>query len=241
VTSDSRRRRLLQVADFLISRACSRRVLHSVAMRPCSDEMAQRLVVLGRMTADDPHVLRSCSLPVRKALLDAERLGPSGGQNLLLLESGNFSQGWDLKDLLARLQPAFGCKDEKGNSPVHLAVRYRTYHDVRALLEAGFPVNVRNQVGDTPLMVAVCRGDVTLVDLLLMRGADPMLRNRDGATPLHYAALSARESIVWRLVATNCFAKRQIGGGRKSAEAAARAAGRIALADRLRVEAEQMD
>jgi len=89
------RRNLLRVADFLIKRACSKRVVHAVAARPCSDQMAHRLVVLGHIVADDPHILRSCSLPVRKALLDEERLGPIARKRLLLLESGNYSQGWD--------------------------------------------------------------------------------------------------------------------------------------------------
>jgi len=146
-----------------------------------------------------------------------------------------------LKDLIARLEPPIYCHDERGNNPLHLAVRYRSYHDVKALLEFGLPVNACNQAGDTPLAVAVYRGDASLVDLLLTHGADPTVRGQNGETPLHCAALCARESVVWRLLLTNRFTKRQIGGGRKSAEAAARVAGRVALADLLHAEAERME
>lgn len=52
------------------------------------------------------------------------------------------------------------------------------------LLDAGMPVNLRNERGDTLLMLASYHGQVDTVLLLLERGANPEQTNDQGQTPL---------------------------------------------------------
>lgn len=58
---------------------------------------------------------------------------------------------------------------------------------VRALLDAGAPVNVPHLGGGTPLHTAAFTGDVESARMLLERGADPTARMDDGKTPLDVA------------------------------------------------------
>ena len=50
------------------------------------------------------------------------------------------------------------------------------------LLDRGADVNVRDQFGDTPLIVACAKGNAAAAALLLQRGADPSLRDQEGRT-----------------------------------------------------------
>ena len=58
---------------------------------------------------------------------------------------------------------------------------------VRALVEAGAPVNARSGSGTTPLHTAAFLGDTEVVELLLSRGADPRIASKDGKTPIDLA------------------------------------------------------
>ncbi|HSD22143.1 MAG TPA: ankyrin repeat domain-containing protein, partial [Anaeromyxobacter sp.] len=55
---------------------------------------------------------------------------------------------------------------------------------LRALLDRGVPADVRNEKGDSLLMLASYHGHVAAARLLLERGADPELRNDRGQSPL---------------------------------------------------------
>jgi len=52
------------------------------------------------------------------------------------------------------------------------------------MLDAGLPVNLRNERGDTLLMLASYHGQLDTVRLLLTRGANPEQANDQGQTPL---------------------------------------------------------
>jgi len=71
---------------------------------------------------------------------------------------------------------------------------------MRSLIESGEPVNVQDQSGDTPLHLAVMRGDEKKVDLLLRAGADPTLCNHNGESALSLAeSLQAAEACARRI------------------------------------------
>ncbi len=57
---------------------------------------------------------------------------------------------------------------------------------VGALIEAGVPVDARNEFGDTPLILAVHRGRYEMAQFLLDMKADPNAKNAEGFTPLFY-------------------------------------------------------
>ncbi|MCH2547771.1 MAG: ankyrin repeat domain-containing protein [Alphaproteobacteria bacterium] len=61
---------------------------------------------------------------------------------------------------------------------------------VRALLDTGRSIEMRNAEGDTPLVYAVRARGVNVMRMLLGRGANPNATNDRGITPLHYAIIA---------------------------------------------------
>jgi uncharacterized protein len=57
-----------------------------------------------------------------------------------------------------------------------------------AVIERGVPPNLRNEKGDSLLMLASYHGHSTAVQTLVAAGADPDLRNNSGQTPVAGAA-----------------------------------------------------
>jgi ankyrin repeat protein len=55
------------------------------------------------------------------------------------------------------------------------------------LIERGADVTAQNNDGETPLHLALQRGQVDVARMLIERGADVTAQNNDGETPLHLA------------------------------------------------------
>ncbi|UGT60979.1 ankyrin repeat domain-containing protein [Nocardia asteroides] len=68
-------------------------------------------------------------------------------------------------------------------------------------LDAGVPVDLSNDRGDTLVMLAAYHGHVDAVRVLLERGADPDLANDRGQTPLAGAVFKGETEVVRALVA----------------------------------------
>ncbi|MEU6428206.1 ankyrin repeat domain-containing protein [Microbispora sp. NPDC046973] len=69
-----------------------------------------------------------------------------------------------------------------------------------AYVDAGVPVNLRNQKGDTLLMLAAYHGHAATVRALGERGADPDLANDRGQTPLAGAVFKKEPEVVRALL-----------------------------------------
>lgn len=69
-----------------------------------------------------------------------------------------------------------------------------------AYVDAGVPVNPRNQKGDTLLMLAAYHGHAGTVRTLGERGADPDLANDRGQTPLAGAVFKKEPEVVRALL-----------------------------------------
>ncbi|RKH14429.1 ankyrin repeat domain-containing protein [Corallococcus sp. CA053C] len=69
-----------------------------------------------------------------------------------------------------------------------------------ALLDAGLSLGLRNERGDSLLMLASYHGHVDATRLLLERGADPELTNDAGQTPLAGAAFKGNLAITTLLL-----------------------------------------
>lgn len=72
--------------------------------------------------------------------------------------------------------------------------------EVRAMLDAGMPVDSKNREGDTALLTAAGYRQPGLVRLLLDRGADPNLTGRTGRTALAEAAWDGEVGIMRMLL-----------------------------------------
>ena len=78
-----------------------------------------------------------------------------------------------------------------GNTALHLAVSAPAPRIAQVLLrQPGVDLDARNKAGETPLMLAVLRGQVALVKSLIAAKA---AINHPGWTPLHYAAAATYE------------------------------------------------
>lgn len=67
-------------------------------------------------------------------------------------------------------------------------------------VDAGVPVDLRNQAGDSLLMLAAYHGHAAVVSALLSRGAGPDLANDRGQTPLAGAVFKGFDDVVRVLV-----------------------------------------
>ena len=76
----------------------------------------------------------------------------------------------------------------------------KRYLITQILLNNGADIEIADQWGDTPLMVAVEYGKKDIVALLLDKGADVHARDFIQTTPLHMAVLSGNKDIVSLLI-----------------------------------------
>lgn len=68
------------------------------------------------------------------------------------------------------------------------------------MLEKGANPNVENDIGGTPLIIAISRKKPALVELLLRNGANPNYINIYGFTAIIYAAIHCQPDIVLMLL-----------------------------------------
>jgi ankyrin repeat protein len=92
-------------------------------------------------------------------------------------------------------------KDGEGNTPLALAARIGFSDGVTRLIEARGGVNVPNNQGETPLILAVQSRDPVSVRALLTAGANPALTDRTaGLSARDYAARDRRSTMILKLI-----------------------------------------
>ncbi len=91
-------------------------------------------------------------------------------------------------------------QDQKGRSPLIVAVLMNHIDAAGLLLAAGADVNHQDRHGATALFYAADAGFSELVDLLLKRGANPALANDSGTTPMQIAAARSFSKIAHLLL-----------------------------------------
>lgn len=97
-------------------------------------------------------------------------------------------------------------KDERGCSPLMVAVENRKVEVVRCLIENGADINCRNKYGWTPLHKAANLGSFESVRLLIDTGKlEVDLRTKQGATPVYEAAFGSDKVQIVRLLEEKGF------------------------------------
>jgi hypothetical protein len=99
--------------------------------------------------------------------------------------------------LLGRLGVYIWRFTEAGYTPEGLLAfaRYNQCERARRAIARGVPVNARNELGETPLLLAVSHGQTALVKLLLLSGADPTIPDRLGQTARSIAVAKGHREI----------------------------------------------
>jgi|ERR1041384_4479731 ankyrin repeat protein len=94
--------------------------------------------------------------------------------------------------LLARgADPTLVARNPMKVQALHSAVAARSFEAVKLLVEAGAPVNGKQQEGWAPLHEAVNQNNVELVQYLLAHGADPKQQNDAGTSAIGLAGNKA--------------------------------------------------
>ncbi|WP_424192175.1 ankyrin repeat domain-containing protein [Ampullimonas aquatilis] len=84
--------------------------------------------------------------------------------------------------------------NDKGNPGLYLAIRAESAAVVTRLLkDPNTDINLKNVIGETPLMMACLKGDLPLVQAMIKAGAQI---NKPGWTPLHYATANGQSEVV---------------------------------------------
>ena len=85
----------------------------------------------------------------------------------------------------------------QGSTPLHQAARKGHGSVVQILLYNGADIERENDMGKTPLLIAVSSRQINVICRLLDKGADPNRAHRqDGGTPLHRAAREGCEDVM---------------------------------------------
>lgn len=115
------------------------------------------------------------------------------------ISSSNFSLASVHDCLTSKIDPNNPDRDRKSNRGLHYAARYGDPVLALLLVRAGSRVNVKNSLGQTPLMIAAggkWSGHTAVVRLLIALGATVNDKDRGGSTALVYAVLSSAVSNV---------------------------------------------
>lgn len=75
---------------------------------------------------------------------------------------------------------------------------------LQEFIQAGFPVDLKNEASYTALMIAAYQGQANAVNLLLKAGADACIRDKRGHTALMGAMIKAEWQIAKQLYAVDC-------------------------------------
>jgi hypothetical protein len=97
--------------------------------------------------------------------------------------------------------------NQKGDTPLHVAVKHDGRSAAMLLLAYGADVQLANKAGNTPLHEAVLAQSVPMVSLLLRQPVDQQRVNLQGKTPLDLARQLENEKIVTLLAPVDATAK----------------------------------
>ena len=101
-----------------------------------------------------------------------------------------------LKSLITQDKKLLDSSDERGFTPLILAVYNHQEEASKVLLDAGASVDARDAAGNTALMGAAVKRDLTHIQLLLAHGADVNARSNSQATALCFACAYATPDVV---------------------------------------------
>ena len=101
-----------------------------------------------------------------------------------------------------------GCRkqenSDKEKSTPHVSLQIAALQGnidaIRQHINAGSDLDVKDEYGSTPLIIATTFGKTEVALALIEAGADMEITNNEGATPLHIAAFFCRTDIVKALL-----------------------------------------
>ena len=114
--------------------------------------------------------------------------GAVAQQSSILLDECRKGNIDGVKKLVASDSSLINTKDEKGFTPLILAVYNNHVSLSQYLISKGANVNAQDNSGNTALMGAIFKGYSSQINLLVKSGADLNIQNFNGATALIFVA-----------------------------------------------------
>lgn len=96
-----------------------------------------------------------------------------------------------------------GCGKQEDPTPhvsLQIAALQGNIDAIHQHINAGSDLDVKDEYGSTPLIIATTFGKTEVARALIEAGADMKITNNEGATPLHIAAFFCRTEIVQALL-----------------------------------------
>jgi ankyrin repeat protein len=181
-------------------------------------------------------IIQAIVLGSRDALLDALSRGGNSNDCSDGVSAVALTCLQDRHDLLADLI-VHGARVDSvmadGMTALHLAAAVAGPETARLLVDSTSDVNVRNEVGQTPLMLAAQAGNVMFAHPLLEVGADASLLDKDGRSVLHWAAIGGDYPEFVRLLLVSGADPSVCHHGGQTAADYARALGRNGMLEAL--------
>ena len=136
-----------------------------------------------------------------KKLLKDKNLNPKKAKDLKYLFSLTMRteiKKFNFENLLLYLMKYFNDKNETIFYEYFLhSCELGKYANIKILLENGLNVNCQNDLGETPLHIAIAKNDVELIKLLIEYEPDTSLTTeKDDFTALNYAEISGNKKII---------------------------------------------
>lgn len=162
---------------------------------------------------DDPRVPETHSAVIHEveilpALLECLAAEPETQPEDLLLFIGRHPDSLQKREADALLDHLRSPGD--GGPGLLLAAASLGYLElIQALVAAGVQVDVKTELGHTPLMMAIWSGHSAIADFLLSRGADPNCPDRHGFTALNHSALQEPPVLLPRILAAHARVNRR--------------------------------
>ncbi|KHN88606.1 Ankyrin repeat domain-containing protein 12, partial [Toxocara canis] len=109
-------------------------------------------------------------------------------------------------------------KNERGETPLHVAARRGEHRLCKKLLQEGALVNACDYAGWTPLHEACSHAHFKVAKVLISGGADVNACSESADTPLHDATSNGCEKLVWLLLQSGADRERRNNAGKRPIE-----------------------
>ena len=93
-----------------------------------------------------------------------------------------------------------GCGSSVPDISIHDSAKAGDFEGIKQHIDAGVNVDLKDEIGFTPLHYVASIGQKEIAEYLIEKGADVNAKDKDGATPLHYAAPSTKSTTVVQLL-----------------------------------------
>ena len=125
-----------------------------------------------------------------------------GGMGMNPMMMGMYGMG-GMPEMPKFLEPGYDPSKLKGNyglKKIHLAVLRANMDEIKTQIKGGANINAADEVGNTPLHLALGLGETNIAEWLISQGVDLNIKANDGRSMTHAAAAGGQIELLKKLV-----------------------------------------